>query len=84
MDTVLYEKKDRIAYITLNRPMALNALNDDLNRELWEVWHDFDQDDVVDIAILTGAGKAFCAGADLKTFLPRWDHASMLDVRKKC
>jgi enoyl-CoA hydratase/carnithine racemase len=82
MDTVLYEKKDRIAYITLNRPMALNALNDDLNRELWDVWHDFDQDDAVDIAILTGTGKAFCAGADLKTFLPRWDHASMLDVRK--
>jgi enoyl-CoA hydratase/carnithine racemase len=37
VDTVLYEKKDRIAYITLNRPMALNALNDDLNRELWDV-----------------------------------------------
>ena len=48
MDTVLYEKKDRIAYITLNRPTALNALNDDLNRELWEIWHGFNQDDTVD------------------------------------
>ncbi|MFB3766571.1 MAG: enoyl-CoA hydratase/isomerase family protein [Methanotrichaceae archaeon] len=82
MDTVIYEKKDRIAYVTLNRPTALNALNDDLNQELLEVWHDFNHDDAVDIAILTGAGKAFCSGADLKTFVTRWDHANMSDVRK--
>ena len=66
MEKVLYEKRGGIARITLNRPDALNALDDDLNRELWEVWNDFARDETVDVGILTGAGKAFCAGADLK------------------
>ncbi len=82
MDKVVYEKRDRIAFVTLNRPDALNSLDDELNGELWEVWSDFNRDDAVDVAILTGAGKAFCAGADLKTFIPKWEHANMLDLRK--
>jgi enoyl-CoA hydratase len=82
MNTVIYEKKNRIAYITLNRSEALNALDDELNNELWQVWDDFGRDPEVDVAILTGAGKAFCSGADLKTFIPKWEHANMLDVRK--
>ena len=82
MNNVIYEKKDRIAFITLNRPNALNSLNDELNDELWDVWADFDNDKDTDVAIVTGAGKAFCAGADLKTFLPKWENASMLEPRK--
>ncbi len=82
MDNLVYEKKNRIAYITLNRPNALNALDDDLNRELWHVWSDFSQDSAVDVAIVTGAGNAFCAGADLKTFIPKWERANLLDIRK--
>ena len=82
MANVVYEKRDRIGYVTLNRPEAMNALDDGLNAALWEVWADFDADDSVDVAIVTGAGKAFCAGADLKTFLPKWEHATMLDARK--
>lgn len=82
MANVLLEKSNRIAYITLNRPDALNALDDDLNKELWEVWDDFGRDDSVHVAILTGAGKAFCSGADLKTFIPKWEKANMLDVRR--
>src|SRR5512143_4081612 len=82
MNRVVYEKRDRIGYVTLNRPEALNSLDDELNAELWEVWSDFNRDAAVDVAILTGSGKAFCAGADLKTFIPRWEHANMLDLRK--
>ncbi len=82
MANVMVEKKNRVAYVTLNRPEALNALDDELNRELWEVWRDFNQDATVDVAILTGSGRAFCAGADLKTFIPKWEHANMLDVRR--
>ncbi|MCP4369020.1 MAG: enoyl-CoA hydratase/isomerase family protein [Deltaproteobacteria bacterium] len=82
MTKVLYDKQNRIAYITLNRPEALNALDDELNSELWEIWDDFNKDDSLDVAILTGAGKAFCSGADLKTFLPKWEKANMLDVRR--
>jgi enoyl-CoA hydratase len=82
MDKVLYEKRNRIGYVTLNRPDALNALDDDLNEALWSVWDDFSKDNSVDVAILTGVGKAFCSGADLKTFLPKWEKANMLDLRK--
>ena len=82
MSKVVYEKRNRIGYITLNRPEALNALDDELNDALWEVWADFNADESVDVAIVTGAGKAFCSGADLKSFIPKWEHATMLDVRK--
>ncbi len=82
MSRVLYEKADRVGYVTLNRAEALNALDDELNEELWAVWEDFAKDDSVDVAILTGAGNAFCSGADLKTFIPKWEKANMLDVRK--
>jgi enoyl-CoA hydratase/carnithine racemase len=67
---LLYEKRDRIAYLTLNRPEAKNAIDPELHQLLWEAWEDFAADDALDVAILTGAGDAFCAGADLKTFIP--------------
>ena len=82
MEKVIYETRDRIAFVTLNRPEALNSLDDDLNAQLWEVWADFSRNDAVDVAVLTGAGKAFCTGLDLKSFLPKWEKANMLDVRK--
>lgn len=82
MGSVLFDKRNRIGYITLNRPEALNALNDEINDALWDVWAEFDEDDALDVAIVTGKGKAFCSGADLKSFIPRWEHANMLDVRK--
>jgi enoyl-CoA hydratase/carnithine racemase len=67
---VLYEKGDRIARVTLNRPEAKNAIDPAMHEALVEVWQDFRDDDSVDVAILTGAGDAFCAGADLKSFVP--------------
>ncbi len=63
----LYEKKGRIAYITINRPEVMNALHADANRELSGIWSDFRDDPEVWVAILTGAGtRAFSAGNDLK------------------
>ena len=70
MSKVLYEKRDRIAYVTINRPEARNAIDPDVHRLMIEAWADFRDDDSVDVAILTGAGEAFCAGADLKTYIP--------------
>ena len=61
MAKVLYEKRNRIGYVTLNRPDALNALDDELNSELWTVWDDFAKDESLDVGILTGSGKAFCS-----------------------
>ena len=79
---VVYERRGRIGYVTLNRPEALNALDQELNDRLWDVWADFQKDESVDVAIVTGAGSAFCSGVDLKTFLPEWERATLLDARK--
>jgi enoyl-CoA hydratase/carnithine racemase len=73
---VLYEKRDRIAYVTINRPEAKNAIDPETHRLLWETWEDFGSDDSLDVAILTGAGDAFSAGADLKTYIPPWINAA--------
>jgi enoyl-CoA hydratase/carnithine racemase len=67
---VLYEKRERIAHLTLNRPEAKNAIDPEMHRLLWRAWEDFRDDDTLDVAILTGAGDAFCAGADLKDYIP--------------
>lgn len=68
---IIYEKKDRNAYITLNRPEAMNALDPETHKELEEAFEDFNADDDVWVAIFTGAGeKAFCAGSDLKKTMP--------------
>ena len=65
-ENVLYEKKGAIAYVTLNRPKVLNALNKATIAELTEVFEDARDDDSVRGVILTGAGeKAFAAGADI-------------------
>ena len=82
MDKVIYEIRHRIALVTINRPEALNSLDDELNAQLWEVWADFSRNEAADVAILTGAGKAFCTGLHLKSFLPKWEKATMLDLRK--
>src|SRR6476620_8752160 len=67
---VLYEKRERIAYVTINRPEARNAVSPEVHRAMIAAWADFAEDDSVDVAILTGAGEAFCAGADLKEYIP--------------
>ena len=65
MSKVLYERDGRIARITLNRPEVMNAIDDDLPRLLSEAINRADQDPKVHVMILSGAGKAFCAGYDL-------------------
>jgi enoyl-CoA hydratase/carnithine racemase len=65
--TILYEIKDQIAYVTLNRPDALNAINQDMSRELVEVCSAAENDDNVRAVIFSGAGtRAFSTGMDLK------------------
>ena len=66
-ENIIYEKKDRIAYITLNRPRVLNALSRQLNQELDESLYDFRDDPEVWVLIISGAGdRAFSSGHDLK------------------
>src|SRR3954466_14939982 len=69
MNEIGYERHDRIAYITLNRPEAKNAITPAMHEQLCRIWTDFRDDDAADVAILTGSGDAFCAGADLATYV---------------
>ena len=67
MTTVLYEPSGPVVRITLNRPEAMNAFDLPTARELGRRLEEFDRDEHLRVAIVTGAGeKAFCAGADLK------------------
>ncbi len=60
------EKAERVATVTLNRPDRLNAVNPGLHHELMTIWNDLAEDREVNAIILTGAGRAFCAGGDVK------------------
>lgn len=67
-ETLLLDKSDGIATVTLNRPQRLNAWIPTMGAELVAAFRDVDQDPSVRVAIFTGAGRAFCAGADMEFF----------------
>jgi len=71
-DILRYEVRDEIAFIEMNRPDKLNALNSELSDALNDTWARFEADPETRVAILSGAGRAFCAGADLESRPP--DH----------
>jgi enoyl-CoA hydratase/carnithine racemase len=81
-ETVIYEKSDKIATVTLNRPEKLNAIDTKMHQELFKIWHDVEEDDDVWVVVLTGNGRAFTSGADVKEIgeaylegreIKRWD-----------
>lgn len=81
-ETVLLEKADAIARVTLNRPQALNVYNVRMRDELHEVLSAIRDDPEVDVVLLQGAGdRAFCAGADLSEFLTAPPPAASRQVR---
>ena len=65
MSFVTLEKKGRVGIVTMNRPDALNALNDQMLRDLSEVLDEVERDPEIFVAIVTGAGRSFVAGADI-------------------
>ncbi|HEY5165565.1 MAG TPA: enoyl-CoA hydratase-related protein [Acidimicrobiia bacterium] len=65
-DTVLYGRDGHVATITYNRPEVLNAINGALRQDLNAAWEQFRDDEEAWVAIVTGAGRAFCVGADLR------------------
>jgi enoyl-CoA hydratase len=69
-ETIIYAKKNSLAYITLNRPQALNVYNIKMRDELYQVLEAIRDDSEVRVVVFSGAGeRAFCAGADLSEFL---------------
>src|SRR5436309_2766089 len=77
-ETIRYEVTEAIATITLNRPDAYNALNLALGRELFHATLEADEDRAVRCIVVTGTGKAFCAGGDVKDFNDNPDRIGVL------
>ncbi len=70
-DLIIVERRGPVGLIRLNRPQAMNALNNDLIDELEEALTGFDEDDEVSATIITGSEKAFAAGADIKEMIEK-------------
>ena len=66
--TVLYEEQGAVAQVTLNRPANLNSLNLDMHQALWRALDQAESNPSIRALVLTGAGRGFCAGADLSAF----------------
>ena len=69
-ETILYDVKDAVATITFNRPEVMNATNDQFYREMSQLIREIAADEGVGCVIMTGAGRGFCAGADVKSMNP--------------
>ena len=67
---IIYEKKDHVATLTFNFPEKLNAMDSVMTRELMEVLPDVQSDSSVRVLLITGAGRGFCSGADVREFRP--------------
>jgi 2-(1,2-epoxy-1,2-dihydrophenyl)acetyl-CoA isomerase len=80
LETIIYDVTDAVATITFNRPDALNATNDQFYREMQGLIREIASDDEVGAVIITGAGRGFCAGADVKSMNP---DMALLDRRKR-
>ena len=82
-DTLLYDIEDNILTITLNRPDKLNAFNFQMQNDLIKAFDEADKDDNVKAIIVTGAGRGFCAGADLSAGARTFDFESRDDRSDK-
>ncbi|MBI2287559.1 MAG: enoyl-CoA hydratase/isomerase family protein [Chloroflexi bacterium] len=65
-ETILLEKKGRIAYLTMNQPESLNALSFKMSEEIMDACQNVDEDDNIYVMVLTGAGRGFAVGANMK------------------
>jgi enoyl-CoA hydratase len=82
---VLVERRDRVMVITLNRPEAMNAINGALSHGLWNAVQELNADDGLTAGVLTGAGRGFCSGMDLKAFARGEDIGPLAEfVRAGC
>jgi 2-(1,2-epoxy-1,2-dihydrophenyl)acetyl-CoA isomerase len=66
--TVIYEERGAVALVTLNRPAALNSFDRQMHHDLWSAFDKAEANPVIRAMVLTGAGRGFCAGADLSSF----------------
>lgn len=82
-ETIIYEKQNGVATITLNRPQALNAFIPQMNQEVLQALKDTERDHEARCVMITGAGRAFCAGQDLKGRTPEQKGSLGASLREK-
>lgn len=82
-EKVLYEKRDQVAWVTLNRPEVKNAIDIETDHRLREIFADFRDDPELRVAVITGSGDAFTAGADLRTHAPEWQTVGPMVGRER-
>jgi enoyl-CoA hydratase/carnithine racemase len=82
LETLLYSVEDGIATITLNRPEKMNAFTAQMRDDLVAAFDETDADDAVRVVIITGAGRAFCAGADLSGGGKTFDYAARAEAAR--
>ena len=70
-ETLIIEKRNHVGGVVLNRPHALNAVDAKMGRELAQALQDMEKDQDIRVLVLTGAGRAFCAGEDVPSFKAR-------------
>jgi len=75
--TLLFDRRGRVLWVTINRPDTLNAVDDDMHEDFSRVFDAINRDPGCDVVVLTGAGRAFCAGGDA-----RWMQAMIDDPRR--
>lgn len=80
-ETVFYEVRNQVAYITLNRPDKLNAFTEQLNKEIQSAIKNASRDKNVRAVVITGAGRAFCSGEDLSGVSEEMNHGEVLRRR---
>ena len=80
MSYILLDRADRVATVTINDPDKRNAINNEMNAELLEVFDNLEADDGVGAIVVTGAPPAFCAGADLDDLLAGGEAGTMRDI----
>lgn len=82
-ETIVCEKGSGIAVVTLNRPQKRNAVTVAMKERMLDILDELEADDEVKVVVVTGAGKAFCAGADIGEFEQRKSEDTVSRLRKK-
>ena len=72
MEAAIFERRGEVAIVTLNRPESANALNTEMHRDVGACWNEINENDEIKAAVVTGAGRFFCAGRDLNEYVGQY------------
>lgn len=81
MEAATFEVRDNVAIVTMNRPEGLNSLNTAMHRDVDACWDEINRNENIRAAVVTGAGRFFCAGRDIKEFLGTYDKGDSAAIR---